>query len=107
MIVKLLENGSSDWVLFDNILKIRKVAEEYDFDPMKHPVDESGYLKTADYRLLDTWQKHMEDKVPGKIGVVTLMCTLTNGFEYSISFDTQAYICNDEGKTIEKVVANY
>ena len=36
-----------------------------------------------------------------------LICKKRNGDEYTISFDTIAYIMNDEGKTIEKIVANY
>jgi hypothetical protein len=36
-----------------------------------------------------------------------LVCRLENGSEYIIAFDTIAYIMNDEGKTFNKVVANY
>jgi hypothetical protein len=41
------------------------------------------------------------------VGYYTLICRLTNGDEFSIVFDTVAYICNDDGKTIEKILANY
>ena len=37
---------------------------------------------------------------------VRFICRLENGEEYSVLFDTSAYICNDSGKTIEKVVVN-
>ena len=36
-----------------------------------------------------------------------LVCRTKDNNEFSIVFDTIAYICNDEGKTIEKIVANY
>lgn len=36
-----------------------------------------------------------------------LICRLNNGEEYSIAFDTIAYLLNDNGKTIEKIVVNY
>lgn len=36
-----------------------------------------------------------------------LICRLSSGEEYSIAFDTVAYLLNDSGKTIEKIVANY
>jgi len=36
-----------------------------------------------------------------------LICRLNNGEEYSIAFDTVAYLLNDNGKTIEKILANY
>ena len=38
---------------------------------------------------------------------MVLICRLKDGSEYSIAFDTVAYLLNDEGKTIEKIVANY
>jgi hypothetical protein len=36
-----------------------------------------------------------------------LTCRLDNDSEHTIAFDTIAYIMNDQGKTIEKIVANY
>lgn len=36
-----------------------------------------------------------------------IICRLNNGEEIIIGFDTIAYILNDNGKTIEKIVANY
>lgn len=106
MIIKLLKSGSSDWIMFDRIRKVHKIEEEYDFDPRVHPVDKSGYANGADYRLFDTWQKLDNESDGCKVGLITFICTLDSGEEYSISFDTIAYICNDDGKTIEKVVAN-
>jgi hypothetical protein len=38
---------------------------------------------------------------------IVLICRMRDGSEYSIAFDTIAYVLNDEGKTIEKIVANY
>jgi hypothetical protein len=34
-------------------------------------------------------------------------CRMNNGDEISVVFDTIAYVLNDSGKTIEKIVANY
>ena len=36
-----------------------------------------------------------------------LICRSTDGAEFCVIFDTIAYVLNDEGKTIEKIVANY
>lgn len=36
-----------------------------------------------------------------------LICEMENGSEYSIFFDTMAYIMNNEGKIIDIIVANY
>ena len=38
---------------------------------------------------------------------IVLICRMKDGSEYSIAFDTIAYLLNDEGKTIEKIVVNY
>lgn len=36
-----------------------------------------------------------------------LICRMNDGSEYSIAFDTSAYLMNDNGRTIERIVANY
>ena len=36
-----------------------------------------------------------------------LICRLDDGSEYFIAFDTMCYVLNDNGKTIEKIVANH
>lgn len=38
---------------------------------------------------------------------IVITCTLNNDSECSILFDTVAYVLNDNGKTIEKIIANY
>ena len=38
---------------------------------------------------------------------IRLICRNKEGEETSIVFDTVAYILNDNGKTVEKVVSNY
>jgi hypothetical protein len=38
---------------------------------------------------------------------IQIICRLNDGSEYTISFDTVCYVLNDNGKTIEKIVANY
>jgi len=39
--------------------------------------------------------------------VCRLNCRLNDGSDYSVVFDTTAYVLNDSGKTIEKIVANH
>ena len=39
--------------------------------------------------------------------VCKLNCRMKDNSDYSVVFDTVAYILNDNGKTIEKIVANY
>jgi hypothetical protein len=38
---------------------------------------------------------------------IVIICRLEDGSEYSVAFDTICYVLNDDGKTIEKIVANY
>lgn len=39
--------------------------------------------------------------------VCRLNCRMEDGSDYSVVFDTTVYVMNDEGKTIEKIVANH
>ena len=39
--------------------------------------------------------------------VCKLGCRMEDGSDYSIVFDTIVYVLNNQGKTIEKIVANY
>lgn len=39
--------------------------------------------------------------------VCKLTCRMKDNSDYSVVFDTTAYLLNDNGKTIEKIVANY
>jgi hypothetical protein len=48
-----------------------------------------------------------EDECDSCIYYNVLICRLDDGSEYSIAFDTVCYVLNDNGKTIEKIVANY
>ena len=43
----------------------------------------------------------------GDYRVCRLNCRMEDGSDYTIVFDTTVYVLNDQGKTIEKIVANY
>jgi hypothetical protein len=45
--------------------------------------------------------------LPEDYRVCRVKCRLEGGDDYAILFDTIAYVLNDNGKTIEKIVANY
>ena len=93
------------WAMFDKISKILKEEEVYDFDLGSAIPEECHH---GDYFVLDIFEKYIKViKTAAKIRVVRLFCKLQDGSEYLIIFDTKAYICNDDGKTIEKIVANY
>ncbi len=90
-----------DWWLLDNIRKISK--SEFD-----HPFSQDFESGEADIFILDyEGNSKIVGASPPSRKVVRLVCRLSNGSEFYVIFDTMAYILNDNGKTIEKIVANY
>lgn len=89
-----------DWWLLDSIRKISKAQ----FDVPDHKDFED---KEADVFIFD-FMDHLESKGidPFSRSVIRLICRLTNGDEYVVLLDTTAYLLNDNGKTIERMVAN-
>lgn len=91
-----------DWWLLDDIRKISKAQFKQSF---KQDFDDKV---DADVFILD-YEDYLKEVGGGQDSrdVVRLICRLSNGDEYVILFDTIAYILNDSGKTIEKLVANH
>jgi hypothetical protein len=90
-----------DWWLLDDIRKISKTQFEQPFTK-DFDANESDIF-ILDYGFyLDKINAEKDSRE-----VVTLICRLTGGGEYVITFDTTAYILNDNGKTIEKIVVNH
>ena len=107
MILKIerYEEGQ-DWWMLDDIRKISKskpfiadATKDYDAD-----VVDIVILDYADQVVSRLVKEGGSTEI---VDNISLICRLSNGGEFSIIFDTTAYICNDEGKTIEKIVANY
>ena len=103
MILKIerYEQGQ-DWWMLDDIRKIGK-SKPFACDPSK-----DYDATTVDIVILD-YAEQLARAGGSTEGAdsIRLICRLSNGEELSIIFDTTVYICNDEGKTIEKIVANY
>jgi hypothetical protein len=91
-----------DWWLLDDIRKINKAQFK---QPFSQDFDDQI---DADVFILD-YEDYLEEVHGGQDSrdVIRLICRLSNGDEYVVLFDTIAYILNDNGKTIEKLVANY
>lgn len=91
-----------DWWLLDDI---RKVSKAQFNQPFNQDFDDET---DADVFILD-YEDHLKAESAGQSSreVVRLVCRLSNGDEYTVLFDTVAYLLNDDGKTIEKIVANY
>lgn len=103
MILKIERYTERDcWWLLDDIRKISKAIFDQPFSQ-----DFDGGVD-ADIFILDYGDNIKDTKTESDSrDVVRLICRLTNGNEFCVLFDTIAYILNDNGKTIEKVVANY
>ncbi|KKM69408.1 hypothetical protein LCGC14_1451110 [marine sediment metagenome] len=91
-----------DWWILDDIRKISKAQFKQPFNQ-----DFDGEVD-ADIFILD-YMDHLEGQGNGQDSrdIIRLVCRLSNGNEFTVLFDTIAYILNDSGKTIEKLVANY
>lgn len=101
---------SQDWWILDDIRKISKAEFEQhpdkDFDSGEADIFLLDYINYLKYINANVYLDELGDGRRKK-KVVRLVCRLSNGNEFCVLFDTIAYLCNDEGKTIEKMVANY
>ena len=97
MILKIKrEVSDQDWWIFDSI---RKISIGKTFQRNRRDFDEMD----VDAVIMDNM--YSGDENPARDHQMkTLICRLESGDEYTIVFDTIAYLCNDEGKTVEKIV---
>ena len=104
MILKIKrERDGQDWWILDDIRKISVSRPKY-----KHRNDPWSN-EEYDIALLDTMVNEQESQSSGnplseEYEYIELICRATKGDEFTVIFDTVAYLCNDEGKTIEKIV---
>lgn len=104
MILKVeMYNDQQKWWMFDNIRKI-SISEPFN----KGGISDKDY----DVTLFDIPSK-CNCGGPGDgacnlcIDYLVAICRMSDGSETMIAFDTMAYLLNDDGKTIEKIVANH
>ena len=105
MILKVERYVDQDWWMIDDIRKVSKAHFQQDFKK-----DFDGAADDIFILDLETYLNKMAgDKIVKRSSreVIRLICRLSNGDEFSVIFDTKAYLCNDEGKTIEIIVANH
>jgi hypothetical protein len=90
------------WWMLDDIRKISHYKHK------DHPFSKDFVDVDADVFLLD-YEDYLENTNAAQPhrDVIKLVCRLSNGDEFVVLFDTVGYILNDNGKTIEKLVANY
>jgi hypothetical protein len=124
MIKVLVYERSTKWWLLDNVAKMSLSEDRYLFNPTAKAGESlkregksfQSLIEANDVVLLSKYQTLKEedlaytsDTIDGSFPVrcCILHCTLKNGEEQSILFDSMAYILNDDGKTIDKIIANY
>ena len=103
MILKVQRyNMEQNWWIIDNIKKISTTHTL-----LKRP----GCENHAEIVLFDVYNDvckctSEEGACANCIKYIRLICRSNDGNEFCVVFDTTAYILNDNGKTIEKLVAN-
>lgn len=96
MILKIEEHRSNrDYLLIDNILRVHKGGT------ILYSGDD--YFDHNNILIMD----HTDKRDSNNQGAyILLRCRMKDNTIIAIAFDTVAYICNDNGKTIERVVVN-
>ena len=93
MIIKIEDYREREsWVLVDNIRSITKFI--------------CSENQVAPWSINDINMRGLPEGNMEKPRYMALRCLGNDGGEFFVTFDTTAYICNDEGKTIERVIAN-
>lgn len=101
------KHNKQDWWYFDNIRKLsteqrccKTIEEINDFCGEKQP-----YSILLDFIDSDI-ARELSEHDGGRIDICFMICRLIDGSEWTVLFDTQAFILNDEGKTIDRIVCN-
>ncbi len=103
MLVKV-NSGSAKWILFDNAEQVEYLSLPFEITSSNslehlsqlHQASEVVHiLPGIDVEAIDKSHKL-------RVGIITFF---RNQEKYLIIFSTLAYICNDSGKTVEKVQA--
>lgn len=95
MILKVeMHDERNDYWLLDKIDKIYKSGILY-YSSMDFDMD-NVYIMS--------YIAKKDSKGQGKY--VEIICHRENGARFTVNFDSIAYICNDEGKTLERIYVN-
>ena len=99
MILKIARYGKDarEWDIFDDIEHISYGLMEHDRNMPKIALE----IQIEDY------QYHPNHETQdSQVTICNGKLFMRNGKEVLFEFDTLAYLCNDDGKTIEKIIAN-
>lgn len=107
MILKVERYGSNQqWWMFDNIRKVSMstILFKKDLSIARYGMHDVTLFDTPKSGCMCEGEN--ENCCECETYLVAV-CRLTDGSETKIAFDTIAYLLNDNGKTIEKIVANH
>jgi hypothetical protein len=108
MIVKVeRHNKEQDWWLMDNIAKISCSKREWYSQTVTPSILSEDNIVLLDHHPKCDCDIKNRNLCKECVLYYRLICRTKDHYEFSIVFDTVAYICNDDGKTVEKIVANY
>lgn len=109
MILKIeRHNNDQDWWLLDNIAKISCSHRRHHTRTVTYGLlGEDNFFPILDHEPDCSCSVDEGEGCSNCIPYYRLVCITKEYNEFSVCFDTIAYICNDDGKTIEKIVANY
>ena len=102
MIIKV-QGETGKWILFDNAEKV-----EFNTTPRKfHSIEEIDAVGVEEeasqvyYILTEPSHEEMNFTNPVEAAIISFV---QNHKKHVILFNTVAYLCNDQGKTIERVI---
>lgn len=99
MILKIARyKDNRNWWIIDGIRRINYGLEDVGFKDIR---------EVPDISISDWNDRKTTSSMDEKISVMCASCRMNNGDEIYVEFDTLAYLCSDEGGTLEKLVANY
>ena len=103
MIVKIMRyNGEQQYWLYDNVAKVSVSNPRYHSN-----IPKANDVNVAFFDIISNCTCDEDTACSNCVRYNLLICRFNDGNEYSIAFDTVAYILNDEGRTVEKIVANH
>jgi len=108
MIVKVERYKDQKYWLFDNIAKLSVSRPRNRSWELDQPGPTAYEVNLFDIPKVCSCQPPSDKNACSDcVTYYVIICRMKDGEEMAIAFDTVAYIMNDDGKTIDKVVANY
>ena len=106
MILKIeRHNDLKDWLMFDNVSKILTSRVLYACDGEGiGPVADTVFAHSTGQNI--TILDHKDKLDNNNQYVFKGLRLFVGGVMQTVWFDTVAYICNDQGKTIERIIVN-